>query len=84
MTLQCVQSISILRCAVAIGEGVLLGGHPLSLFDMLVTTTKRELKNLMFPLWFALLGGSFYSLYSPFFGCFGFCHDWQEFHHLIS
>jgi hypothetical protein len=43
--LQCVQVISILRCAVVIGESasrlnVLSGGCPLSLFDMLVVMTR--------------------------------------------
>jgi hypothetical protein len=46
VTLQCVQAISILNCAVIIGEGasrpnVLLGGCPFSLFDMLVMTIRR-------------------------------------------
>jgi hypothetical protein len=44
----------------------------------------------MFPLWFALLGGSFCllehdgsfpfcSFYSPLFGCFGLYRNWQGF-----
>jgi hypothetical protein len=40
----CVQTVSILRCAVAVGEGfsrlgLVSGGPPLSLFDMLLATT---------------------------------------------
>ncbi len=65
----------------------LSGGPPLFpyLICFLVTTgggfgNLMEFGNLMFPLWFALLGGffrlfwtwvlPFCSLYSPFFGCF--------------
>ncbi len=61
---------------------LLPGGPPLSLFDMLLATGGREFRNLMFPLWFTLLGG-FYCLpghgsfhFVPcfsllFLGCFG-------------
>jgi len=43
MVLQCAQATSILKCVIEIGEascrlGVLSGGPPLSLFDMLPTT----------------------------------------------
>jgi hypothetical protein len=43
MVLQCAHVVSILKCVVAIGEGfyklgILSGGPPLSLFDMLLRT----------------------------------------------
>ncbi len=62
MALQRSQVVSISRCAVAVGEGssrqsIFSGGPPLSLFDMLLATEGFE--NLMFPLRFGLLGGSF-------------------------
>jgi len=76
-----VKAIFILRHVIAIGEGssrlgVLLGGSPLSLFDMLLTRG-RGFENLMFTLWFTLLGGLFVFLDAcfsilflvfPFFG----------------
>lgn len=45
MALQCVQAVSILRHVIVIGEGasrlsILSEGRPLSLFDMLVVTTR--------------------------------------------
>ncbi len=55
------QVVFILKCVLAIGSsrlGVLLGGPPLSLFDMLLAT-RRGFENLMFPLWSTKLGGSF-------------------------
>jgi len=58
-----VKAISILKHVIAIGEGssrlgVLLGGSPLSLFDMLLRRG-RGFGNLMFTLWFTLVGGLF-------------------------
>jgi len=43
MVLQCAHAVSILKCVVAIGEGssrlgILSGGPPLSLLDMLLGT----------------------------------------------
>ncbi len=75
--------VPISRRVVVIGEGsfrqnIFLGGPPLSLFDMLLVT--EGFKNLMFPLWFTLLGGSFVFLDTgpsilflafPLLGCFG-------------
>ncbi len=57
------QVSSILRCDVGVGEslsklGVLSRGLPLSLLDMLLVIG-GELKNLIFPLQFAFLDGSF-------------------------
>ncbi len=57
------QAVSILRLAVEVSEGssrlvILSGGPSLSLFDMLVSTG-RGFRNLMFPLWFALVVGFF-------------------------
>jgi len=54
----------VLRHVVAIGEGLFtLGvfskGPPFSYY---VAHDKRGFGNLMFPLWFALLGGRFFSL----------------------
>ncbi len=83
----CLQAISILRCAVAVGEGfsrpgLISEGPPLSLFDLLLANRSGSM-NLMFPLsvgpltWFICLLGCrsfhFCSSYSPpsFFGCFG-------------
>jgi len=88
-----VQVISILRCDVGVGEsllklGVLSRGLPLSLLDMLLVIG-GELKNLIFPLQFALLDGSFVfldvgvlsfcSLYSPFLEVLWFIYGWQGF-----
>jgi hypothetical protein len=88
-----VQVSSILRCDVGVGEslsklGVLSRGLPLSLLDMLLVIG-GELKNLIFPLQFAFLDGSFVfldvgvlsfcSLYSPFLGVLWFSYGWQGF-----
>jgi len=78
----CVHSIDkgcLLRCALgSFWLGIFLGRSPLSLFDMLLTIRKCEgvwargggaagFENLMFPLWFALLGDSFvFKNMSPF------------------
>jgi hypothetical protein len=48
-----------LKHVIVVGEssfrlGILLGGLPLSLFDMLIVI--RRFKNLMLPLWFTFLG----------------------------
>ncbi len=53
------QAVFVLRHVVAIGEGlfklhVFSKGPPLSYY---VSHNKRGFGNLMFPLWFALLGG---------------------------
>ncbi len=52
-----------MKCVVAVGEGssrlgILLGSSPHSLFDIFFCE-RRGFKKLMFPLWFALQGGSF-------------------------
>jgi hypothetical protein len=64
MTLQHAQAISILQCVVAVGEGstrlgVLLGGP--SFYYWIWFLQPEGFGNMMFC-----------SLYSPFFGCFGF------------
>jgi len=56
-----------LKCVVIVGEGssrlnILSISSPLSLFDMFFVKG-GGFKNLMFPLWLALLGGSFIFLH---------------------
>ncbi len=79
-----------MRHVVAVGEGLsrlglLAGGPPLSLFDMLLATG-GGVRELDVPLWFALLGGSFVFLdmgpsilflVFPFFGWQGFINVCQ-------
>ncbi len=53
-----------MRCGIVTSEsssklGLLSGGHPLSLFDMLLATWVGGFRNSMFPMWFALLSGFF-------------------------
>jgi hypothetical protein len=82
---------SILRCAVAVGEGfsrlgLLSGGTPRSY----ASHDKSGFGNLMFSLWFAVLGGSFvfldmmgpfilFIVFSLFFWVLWFIYDWQGF-----
>ncbi len=78
------KAISILRRVIGIGEsssrlGVLLGGSPLSLFDMLLTTwggsgTWCSFCGLHSWVVLCLLGPMFFNFVpciSPFLGCFG-------------
>ncbi len=82
--LQCAQVVSILRHAVAIGEGssklaLLSGGPPFSLFDMLLAIRGGSGTScsicgspsyvVLSSSWTWIL--PFCSLYSPFLGCFG-------------
>jgi hypothetical protein len=87
-----VHVISILKHVVVIGESffelsILLSHPALSSFHMLLAT-KRGFGNLMFPLCFTLLGGSFVFLDTspsilflvfPLFWVLWFMYDWQGF-----
>jgi hypothetical protein len=86
-----VDATSILRCAVAVGEGssrlgLLSGGAPRSY----ASHDKSGFENLMFSLWFAVLDRSFvfldvmgpfilFIVFSLFFWVLWFIYDWQGF-----
>jgi hypothetical protein len=60
VALQCVQAIFILWHAIVIGEGSSkLGILPGGPSPFIIWYASRKFMNLMFPLWFDLLGGSF-------------------------
>ncbi len=63
MTLQCVQAVLILWHAIVVGEGSsrlgILPGGPSPFIIWYASCNMRKFRNVMFPLWFGLLGGSF-------------------------